>query len=75
MIRNNRAPFPMIIIRVFDMVNPEIVKTRYTKNVEEKNTTSFSNEGDFYGVETETNSFSSTENTAEDADVVSELLG
>jgi hypothetical protein len=70
MFRHHRALLTLDIIRILDMVDPQVVKARYTDSVEEQYTARLREKRDLDGVEAETDGFSGAEDAAEDADVV-----
>lgn len=70
MFRHHRALLTLDIISILNMIDPQVVKARYTDGVEEQYPARLCEERDLDGVEAETDGFSRAENAAEDADVV-----
>ena len=64
----------MIIVRIFDVVYTQIVKDPNTNHVEKQNASCFSDEWNLDAVQTKADCFTSTKDTSEDANVVSEFL-
>lgn len=64
----------MVVIRLLDVVNTKVEEATYSDGIEQQYAPCLSNKWDLDGVETETNRFSCSEDSPEDANVMRELL-
>lgn len=74
MVRYNRAFFNVVIVRILDAIDAQIVEDTNADDVEEKYAARFCDIRNFDRIETEYDGFASSEDASKDSDVVSKFL-
>lgn len=74
-VRNHGTLLPVVVVRVFDMVNAKVVETTNADGIKQQYAPCFGNERDLNGVKAETDGFACAEDSTKHANIMRELLG